>query len=467
VGATIQLYAAGTPATGGDYGLGATPLIAAPLPTTDNLGHFTITGTYTLPPTPSHFYIVSTGGSPGVGNPQNPNIVLMAVIGGCTATGTLSPSLLININEVTTAAAALALKPFIAPPAPGNVGAPAIGAPSTAYNALQNAFETAQNLVNISSGSVVAAANNWTTTDANGLLINTLGDILAYCVNSDPNTTLNCSTLSSYATPPSVFVAADTAQMAWYVAQNPTNNTSLLFGLIPPNPPFVSLTSAPADFTVSVATANTACQAPVALGTAASFEVLAGSTVSNTGGTVITGGDLGLSPGTAIAGFPPGTVTPPATMHIADSAAAQAKVDWTTAYGNNDAVGLPGATLLGAGDLSGLTLTPGLYQTTSVAQISTNMTLDAQGDVDAVFIFQIGSTLTTAAGTQVILANGAQAKNVYWLVGTSATLGTNSIFVGTIMADASITLGTGAILNGRALANSAAVTLDSNAVVAP
>jgi hypothetical protein len=117
--------------------------------------------------------------------------------------------------------------------------------------------------------------------------------------------------------------------------------------------------------------------------------------------------------------------------------------------------------------MSGLTLTPGLYKTTSVAQLSTNMTLDAQGDTDAVFIFQIGSTLTTASGTRVVLVNGAQAKNIYWLVGTSATLGTNSVFVGTIMANASITLGTGARLNGRALASTAAVTLDDNTVTAP
>ncbi len=158
-------------------------------------------------------------------------------------------------------------------------------------------------------------------------------------------------------------------------------------------------------------------------------------------------------------------MTLPAVMHITDPAAAQAELDLTTAYLYT--AGLPGGAVL-AGDLSGLTFTPGLYKNSSTVQLSAgNVTLDALGDPNAVFIFQIASTLTTIGSTQVILAGGAQAKNVFWQVGSSATLGTNSIFEGTIMSLQSITLDTGATLTGRALARNGAVTLDSNTVTAP
>lgn len=220
------------------------------------------------------------------------------------------------------------------------------------------------------------------------------------------------------------------------------------------------------NFAWTFTTAVVACQAPqVPLGSAATFDVLAGSTVTNTGPTVITGGDLGLSPGSAVTGFPPGIMTLPAVMHITDPTAAQAQLDLTTAYIYS--AGLPGGAVL-AGDLSGLTFTPGLYKNSSTVQLSAgNVTLDALGDVNAVFIFQIGSTLTTIGSTQVILAGGAQAKNVFWQVSSSATLGTNSIFEGTIMSLQSISLDTGATLTGRALARNGAVTLDTNAVTAP
>jgi Ice-binding-like/Bacterial Ig-like domain len=213
-------------------------------------------------------------------------------------------------------------------------------------------------------------------------------------------------------------------------------------------------------------TAAVACQTPqVALGSAADLEVLAGSTVTNTGPTVITGADLALSPGSAVTGFPPGTLTPPAVMHVTDPTAAQGQVDLTTAYLYT--AGLPGGAVL-PGDMSGLTFTPGLYKTSSTVMLSAgNVTLDAQGDVNAIFIFQVSSTLTTIGSTQVVLAGGAQAKNVFWQTGSSATLGTNSIFKGTIMALQSITLQTGATLQGRALARNGAVTLDSNPVTAP
>lgn len=220
------------------------------------------------------------------------------------------------------------------------------------------------------------------------------------------------------------------------------------------------------NFVWSFTTALTACQASsVPLGSAGNFKVLAGSTVTNTGPTTIAGGDLGLSPGSAVTGFPPGTLIAPAVMHVTDSIAAQAQLDLTTAY--NYAAGLPGGAVL-PGDLSGLTFTAGLYKTSSTVMLSAgNVTLDALGDANAVFIFQIGSTLTTIGSTQVILAGGAQAKNIFWQVGSSATLGTNSVFQGTIMALQSVTLDTGATLHGRALARNAAVTLDSNTVDDP
>ena len=219
------------------------------------------------------------------------------------------------------------------------------------------------------------------------------------------------------------------------------------------------------NFVWSFTTATLACQAPVPLGSAANFDILAASTVTNTGPTIISGGDLGLSPGSSVTGFPPGTLTPPAVTHLTDPVAAQAQLDLTIAY--NYAAGLTGAALL-PGDMRGLTFTPGLYKTSSTVMLSGgNVTLDAQGNANAVFIFQIGSTLTTITNTQVVLAGGTQAKNIFWQVGSSATLGTNSVFKGNIMALASITITTGVNLEGRALASTAAVTLDSNTITAP
>jgi hypothetical protein len=204
-------------------------------------------------------------------------------------------------------------------------------------------------------------------------------------------------------------------------------------------------------------------QASVALGSAANFVVLAGSTVTNTGATTVTG-DLGVSPGTAVTGFPPGVVN--GMTHAGDPAAAQAQIDLTTAF--NDAAGRSVGAVTVAGNLGGQTLTPGLYKSTSSLEISSgDLTLDAQGDANAVFIFQMASTLTTTAGRQVILSGGAKAANVFWQVGSSATLGTTSVFKGNILADQSITLNTGATLDGRALARIAAVALATNTITKP
>lgn len=188
------------------------------------------------------------------------------------------------------------------------------------------------------------------------------------------------------------------------------------------------------------------------------FSVLAGSTVTNTGATVVTG-DVGVSPGSAVTGFPPGLAS--GTIHSADAAASQAQATLTAGY--NDAAGRAGGTTE-SGDLTGKTLTAGVYKSTSSLAITGNLTLDAQGNTSAVFIFQIGSTLTTGSGSHILLTNGASACNVFFQVGSSATLGTNSVFAGNILALTSITLTTGANLQGRALARNGAVTLDSNTI---
>jgi hypothetical protein len=222
------------------------------------------------------------------------------------------------------------------------------------------------------------------------------------------------------------------------------------------------------DFTWTFTTAAAPCQGAIALGRACGFGILAGSTVTNspiiTGTTTHVTGDVGVSPGTAITGFPPGTATG-AFFTGVGSAAGTAQGDLTTAY--NAAAGAPGGAAL-TGDIGGQTKPPGVYKATTTLGITGNLTLDGQGDPNATWIFQVGSALTTAAGnSQIILINGANSHNVFWQIGSSATLGTNTIFQGTIMAQASITLTTGATLNGRALARTGAVTLDSNAVNVP
>lgn len=194
----------------------------------------------------------------------------------------------------------------------------------------------------------------------------------------------------------------------------------------------------------------------VDLGTATSYSVLGGQSVTNTGPTVLSG-DLGVNPGTAISGFPPGTFD--GVEHRTDAHSLQAQSDLTVAY--DDAAGqAPDASV--AGDLGGLTLTPGVYNSPSTLEITGPLTLDAQGDPDAVFIFQVGSSLTTATDSSVVMLNGASSCNVYWQVGESATIGTDTDFIGTVMALTSITVNNGATVAGRALARNGSVTLDNN-----
>ncbi len=210
---------------------------------------------------------------------------------------------------------------------------------------------------------------------------------------------------------------------------------------------------------VALAFASSARAAtPVPLGTAEPFAVLAGSTVTNTGPTVVNG-DLGLSPGTSVTGFPPGTVN--GSQHVTDAVAGQAQTDLTTAY-DNAAGQAPTGTV--SADLGGQRLAPGVYRSASSLGLTGALTLDAQGNANAVFIFQAGSTLTTASASSVNLVNGAQACNVFWQVGSSATLGTASSFRGSILALSSITVTTGATVDGRVLARNAAVTLDTNTI---
>ena len=227
--------------------------------------------------------------------------------------------------------------------------------------------------------------------------------------------------------------------------------------------------------------ANVTAAAPqetVDLGLAAHFAVLAGSTVTNTGFTIING-DLGVSPGAAVTGFKPvpidgpgivnGTIYTPlkfcskkACVVQSNTVAAVGQASLLVAY--NDAAGRDVDPVnADAADLGGLTLTPGLYDSASTLAITGDLTLAGDG----VYIFQMVSGLTVNSNARVLLTGGAKAAKVFWQVGSSATLGTNSVFKGTIMADQSISMATGATLEGRALAQVGAVTLDTNVVKLP
>lgn len=231
----------------------------------------------------------------------------------------------------------------------------------------------------------------------------------------------------------------------------------------------VGMFAAAALLAIPVASAG-AIPATVDLGTAGAFSVLAGSTVTNTGTTVVSadagvGGNVGVSPGSAITGFPPGLVTPPGTIDAANATAAQAQSDLTIGY--NSAAGRACDTNLSGQDLGGMTLTSGVYCFDTSAAITGTLTLDSQGNPDAVFIFQIGSTLGANVGSTVLPVNGGQACHVFWQVGSSATLGTGAAFTGTILALTSITADANANIEGRLLARNGAVTLSSNTINTP
>ena len=186
--------------------------------------------------------------------------------------------------------------------------------------------------------------------------------------------------------------------------------------------------------------------------------------MTNTGPSVVRG-NLGLSPGSSVTGFPPGVVSPPATIYAADAVTLQAQTDLTVAY--NTAAGLPCVADLTGQNLGGLTLTAGVYCFSSSAQLTGTLTLDGQGDPRAEFVFKTGSTLTTASASTVVLSGQAQARRVFHQVGSSATLGAGSQFVGTVLAITSITATTGASIQGRLLARNGAVTLDNNTITRP
>jgi hypothetical protein len=254
-GATIQLYTAGavtpvtgtTPVTG--YGSGATPFGASV--TTDINGDFALNGTYTCPTPAAQVYIVATGGNPGNSPAANNNdIALMAALGTCPAGGSfLTTTSYIAINEVTTVSAVWGLQQFMAAPATGNTGKPNIGAPNTAYASgttlgsiqsgligLNNAFTTAKVMADTTNGNT--PNTNYAYATPESAKINTIADILAYCVNSNPATSTNCSNMLAAATPSGKFAAADTIQAAWYMAQNPINNLSTLYSYVSSTAPF-------------------------------------------------------------------------------------------------------------------------------------------------------------------------------------------------------------------------------------
>ena len=226
----------------------------------------------------------------------------------------------------------------------------------------------------------------------------------------------------------------------------------------------LALTTASAAFLLFAPDANAAIVPTVPLGTAANYSVLAGSTVTNTGPSILNKG-LGLHPGSSVTGFPPGIVQ--GTWNQTDAVALQAKADLTTGY--LYAQGQPQTGPDTVADLTGLVLNGGVYATTAKGplMVSGALTLDGQNNPSSVWIFQTDSTLTTGAGSTINLINGASACNVFWQVGSSATIRSTSRFTGNIMALASVTVNHGATIRGRAMAQTAAVTLINDVFTTP
>ncbi|MEA2507621.1 MAG: hypothetical protein QOH48_2239 [Actinomycetota bacterium] len=226
--------------------------------------------------------------------------------------------------------------------------------------------------------------------------------------------------------------------------------------------PAVGLLVAALVAMVALATTADAAATAVPLGTAKRFAVLAGSGITNTGATTIKG-DIGTFPTTTITGR--NTITLNGTNHRGDAVTQRAKTDLVTAFKN--AAGQGPTKPIAGGQLGGRTLRSGVYNSGSSIGLTGTLTLDGRGNPDAVFIFQAGSTLTTAPASRVALVNGASACNVFWEIGSSATLDTTSQFRGTVLARTSITANTGAVVRGRLLARNGAVTLDSNTITTP
>ncbi|MGD0791905.1 MAG: Ig-like domain-containing protein [Terriglobales bacterium] len=297
---------------------------------------------------------------------------------------------------------------------------------------------------------------------SSGICPNTL--VVATFSEAMKPSTINTTTftLAAGTTPVAGTVTYDVSSyVATFTPTNPLALDTLYTATITTGAQDLAGNALASDYVWHFTTSATACTGQVPLGSACSFGILGGSTVTNSGPSNVTG-DVGVWPGTAITGFPPGTIT--GTFHAGDATAATAQGDLTTAY--NYAAAAAGGAVLPA-DIGGETLAPGVYKTTSAQPslgITGNLTLSGNG----VYIFQIVSTLTTAANnSDVILSGGATSQDVFWQVGSSATLGTTTTFAGTIMAQASVSLDTGAILNGRALARTGAVTLLSNPVNVP
>lgn len=257
-GSTIQLYAAGIPATGSGYGLGATPLLTTPV-VTDNQGYFSITGKYTCPTPTQQVYIVATGGNPGLSGTtaiNNTGLAEMAALGPCPAGSNLLATLpFLSISEVTTVAAVTALQQFMAAPTAANHNSPNIGAPTTSYATgttvgsvqsavigMNNAFVTAKILADPATGS--SPNLNYAYATPETAKINTIADILSYCINTN-GTDGACASLFAAATPAGKTAAADTIQVAWYMAQNPINNLTTLYNFIPAAPPYMPTYLAP------------------------------------------------------------------------------------------------------------------------------------------------------------------------------------------------------------------------------
>jgi hypothetical protein len=209
---------------------------------------------------------------------------------------------------------------------------------------------------------------------------------------------------------------------------------------------------------LTLARASGAAATAVPLGAAGSFAVLAGAGVTNTGPTTVNG-DVGTFPTTTVTGA--GSMTINGTNHGGDGVTHQEQTDLVTAY-NNSAAQVPTNPIVA--DLAGQTLTPGVYNSASSIGLTGALTLNAGGDPNAVFVFQAGSALTTASASSVVLVNGAQSCNVFWEIGSSATLGTGSTFRGTVIALQSITVTTGVTVDGRVLARNGAVTLDTDTI---